>query len=73
MDRDLARLVVGVIPLIVLALPVEYAVPPTIIGVMNWPEPPHGILIARSTAVAKSEALTGWPLENFRPLRSVAV
>ena len=37
------------IPEIVFALPVEYAVAPTIWAVMNWPEPPHGILIARST------------------------
>ena len=29
-----------VMPLIVLALPVEYAVPPAMIGVMNAPEPP---------------------------------
>ena len=55
------------IPEIVLALCVEYALAPTMIGVMKAPEPPHGIVTARSTERMKSDALTGLPFEYFRP------
>src|ERR1700722_13456398 len=63
----------AVIPEIVFAFPVEYAVAPTTIGVMNAPAPPHGMCTARSKERTKSDAFTGAPFEYFRPLRSVAV
>ena len=44
------------IPEIVLALPVEYAVAPTTIGVMNAPAPPHGMCTARSKARSRSRS-----------------
>src|ERR1700684_3532690 len=51
------------IPEIVFPLPAAYAPAPTTRGVMNWPDPPHGIFTARSNAYVKSEATAGLPLE----------